>query len=572
MKMTLFSTLKSYRGWIVLLVALAILSNGLNLLMPQIIREGINDYGQSALDLQDIILKFSAAALLIFIFTYVQSIVQTYASEKVAKDLRNQLSDKISLQSYLYVQDVTSSKLLTNLTSDVDAVKLFVSQAIVSIVSSIFLIAGSSILLLLINWKLALATLGIIPIIGGTFFIVLSKVRLLFKRSQEVIDWLNKVINESILGSGIIRVLNSQYLEYLKFLEANSDAKAIGMQILKLFATMIPIITFVANMATVIILILGGHFVIGGTMTLGDFAAFNSYLAILIFPILIIGFMSNVMARATASYQRIAEVLTTQEVEEKGKRVADLKGEIEFKNVSVVYGEKSALKEVSIKIKPGTRTAILGPTAAGKSQLLHLLIGLIRPNSGHIEFDGKPMNDYDKKSLHEQMGFVFQDSVLFNMTLRENIAFSSTVKDKDLEKAMETAELLDFIETLPNGLNTIVSERGTSLSGGQKQRIMLARALALNPKILILDDFTARVDAKTERKILKNIEKNYPNLTLISVTQKIAAVEDFDQIILLMEGEVLSQGTHHHLMKTSAEYVQIAQSQRSTHTYELRTK
>lgn len=570
--MTLFSTLKSYRGWIVLLVALAILSNGLNLLMPQIIREGINDYGQSALDLQDIILKFSAAALLIFIFTYVQSIVQTYASEKVAKDLRNQLSDKISLQSYLYVQDVTSSKLLTNLTSDVDAVKLFVSQAIVSIVSSIFLIAGSSILLLLINWKLALATLGIIPIIGGTFFIVLSKVRLLFKRSQEVIDWLNKVINESILGSGIIRVLNSQYLEYLKFLEANSDAKAIGMQILKLFATMIPIITFVANMATVIILILGGHFVIGGTMTLGDFAAFNSYLAILIFPILIIGFMSNVMARATASYQRIAEVLTTQEVEEKGKRVADLKGEIEFKNVSVVYGEKSALKEVSIKIKPGTRTAILGPTAAGKSQLLHLLIGLIRPNSGHIEFDGKPMNDYDKKSLHEQMGFVFQDSVLFNMTLRENIAFSSTVKDKDLEKAMETAELLDFIETLPNGLNTIVSERGTSLSGGQKQRIMLARALALNPKILILDDFTARVDAKTERKILKNIEKNYPNLTLISVTQKIAAVEDFDQIILLMEGEVLSQGTHHHLMKTSAEYVQIAQSQRSTHTYELRTK
>jgi ATP-binding cassette subfamily B protein len=572
MKMNLYSTLKPYRGWITLLVLLAVLSNGLNLLMPQIIREGINDYSQSTLNLQSIIYKFSAAAFLIFVFTYVQSIVQTYASERVAKDLRKQLSNKISLQSYLYVQDVTSSKLLTNLTSDVDAVKLFVSQAIVSIVSSIFLIAGSSILLLLINWKLALATLGIIPIIGGTFFIVLSKVRVLFKRSQEVIDWLNKVINESILGSGIIRVLNSQYLEYLKFLEANTDAKNIGMQILKLFAAMIPIITFVANMATVVILVLGGHFVIGGTMTLGDFAAFNSYLAILIFPILIIGFMSNVMARATASYQRIAEVLTTNELEEKGKRTADLKGEIELKKVSVLYGEKSALKEVSIKIKPGTRTAILGPTAAGKSQLLHLLIGLIRPGSGLIEFDGKPMDDYDKKSLHEQMGFVFQDSVLFNMTLRENIAFSSTVKDKDLAKAIETAELLDFIETLPEGLNTMVSERGTSLSGGQKQRIMLARALALNPRILILDDFTARVDAKTERKILKNIEKNYPNLTLISVTQKIAAVESFDQIILLMEGEVLSQGTHHHLMKTSAEYVQIAQSQRSTHTYELRTK
>jgi len=570
MKANLFSILKPYRTWILLLVVFAMLSNGLNLLIPQIIRGGIDAYSKSSLDMQSIVIEFSVAALLIFVFTVVQSILQTYASERVAKDLRAQLSAKISMQSYLYVQKVTSSKLLTNLTSDVDGVKLFVSQAIVSFVSSIFLIVGSSILLMMINWRLALATLAIIPIIGGTFFYVLSKVRVLFKRSQEVIDWLNKVINESILGSALIRILNSQQSETLKFLEANTDAKNIGLQILKLFATMIPLVTFVANMATVIILVLGGHFVIGGTMSLGDFAAFNSYLAIFIFPIFILGFISNVISRASASYERIAEVLTSEEHEEKGKIVADLKGNIELKKVSIFYGEKSALKDVSFVIKPGTRTAIIGPTAAGKSQLLHLLIGLIRPSSGEIDFDGKPMDDYEKKSLHEQMGFVFQDSVLFNMSVKENIAFSSTVKDKDLEKAIETAELQDFIETLPQKLSTIVSERGTSLSGGQKQRIMLARALALNPKILILDDFTARVDTKTERKILKNIAQNYPDLTLISVTQKIGAVEDFDQIILLMEGELLAQGTHQHLMETSAEYVQIEQSQQSTNTYELR--
>ncbi len=167
------------------------------------------------------------------------------------------------------------------------------------------------------------------------------------------------------------------------------------------------------------------------------------------------------------------------------------------------------------------------------------------------------------------MGFVFQDSILFNLTLRENIAFSKTVRDADLEKAIATAELKEFVDSLPQKLDTVVSERGTSLSGGQKQRIMLARALALNPKVLLLDDFTARVDTQTERKILENVHRNYPAITLISVTQKIASVEDYDQIVLLMEGEVLATGTHKQLMETSPEYVQIYDSQRSTSHYEL---
>jgi ATP-binding cassette subfamily B protein len=171
--------------------------------------------------------------------------------------------------------------------------------------------------------------------------------------------------------------------------------------------------------------------------------------------------------------------------------------------------------------------------------------------------------------LHLQVGFVFQDSIIFNLTLRENIAFSKTVKDEDLEKAIRTAELKDFVDSLPEKLDTVVSERGTSLSGGQKQRIMLARALALSPKILLLDDFTARVDSTTERKILENVHRNYPGITLLSVTQKIASVEDYDQIILLMEGEVLAAGTHAQLMGTSPEYVQIYDSQRSTSHYEL---
>jgi ATP-binding cassette subfamily B protein len=227
------------------------------------------------------------------------------------------------------------------------------------------------------------------------------------------------------------------------------------------------------------------------------------------------------------------------------------------------------LRNVSLAAQAGTRTAIIGPTAAGKTQLLYLLIGLLPPTTGSVTYDGELIDAYDKEALHRQVGLVFQDSVMFNLTLRENIAFSTTIHEDDIEMAIATAELTDFLGTLPQGLETVVSERGTSLSGGQKQRVMLARALALNPKVLLLDDFTARVDPTTERTILKNVRDNYPEITLISVTQKIASVMDYDQIILLMEGEVLATGPHQQLMEVSPEYVQLFDSQRSTSHYEV---
>jgi ATP-binding cassette subfamily B protein len=514
-------------------------------------------------------LQFVLVGLLVFVFAYAQSGVQTWTAERVAKDLRTRLAAKISVQSFAWVEQLTPAKLLTNLTSDVDSVKLFVSQAIASIISSLFLIVGASVLLLSINWRLGLAILGVVPFISITFQLVLRKVRTLFKKSQEAIDWLNRVINESILGASLIRLLNTQQIECQKFLEANTESREIGLSILRLFASLIPAITLATNVATVIILMLGGHYVIAGSMSLGDFTAFNSYLAILIFPIILIGFMSNVIAQASASYLRINAVLSTPEEEHGGRIVADLRGDVGMDNVSLAFGEKMVLKNVSFAVPAGTKTAIIGPTAAGKTQLLYLLIGLLKPASGVVTYDGEPIDAYDKEALHRRVGFVFQDSVIFNLSLRQNIAFSTSVEEQDLGKAISTAELDDFVAALPQGLDTVVSERGTSLSGGQKQRVMLARALALNPQVLLLDDFTARVDATTERAILENVRKNYPGITLISVTQKIASVVDYDQIILLMEGEVLGAGTHRRLMETSPEYVQLYDSQRSTSAYEV---
>jgi ATP-binding cassette subfamily B protein len=326
------------------------------------------------------------------------------------------------------------------------------------------------------------------------------------------------------------------------------------MSILRLFALLIPVIVFTSNMARLAVLAIGGHYAISGSMTLGEFAAFSSYISILIFPILIIGFMSNVIARASASYTRIYATLHAEDTVDNGTVDRALDGNIELKDVSVYYGEKAALKDVSFTVKAGT---------AGKSQLLYLLTTLIKPDKGFISYDETPIENYRQETLLSQIGLAFQDSIIFNMSLRENIAFNSRVTEEALKKAVQTAELDDFVATLSTGLDTIVSERGNSLSGGQKQRIMLARALAIEPKILLLDDFTARVDNQTEQKILENVARNYPDITLVSITQKISSAKDFEQIILLMEGELIAKGTHDELMKSCPEYVQIYDSQQS---------
>lgn len=551
------------------MAALTVAGNALNLAVPKIIAHAIDAYAAPGFSRSTVFAALLLVAIGIFVFAYLQTVAQVFASERIARDLRTKLVATISRQDHAFIQVSTPARLLTNLTSDVDAIKLFVSQALPSVVSSVFLIVGAGILLLAIDWRLGLAVLAVLPIIGGTFAYVMRTVRRLFLKAQAAIDWLNKVINESILGSSLIRLLNSQQYESQKFLAANTDARDISLSILNLFASLIPVIIFSTNIATLMILVLGGRFVIAGAMSLGDFTAFNSYLAILVFPVIVIGFMSNVMAQATASFQRLSGVLNAPERADTGTVTSVLAGGVTIDHVTVRYAGRPILKDVSIRAAAGTRTAVIGPTAAGKTQLLYLLTGLVTPASGVVAYDGVPLDQYHKAALHRQVGFVFQDSVLFNLTLRENIAFSADVADSALRKAIQTAELHEFIASLPQQLDTVVSERGTSLSGGQKQRVMLARALALNPRVLLLDDFTARVDTTTERAILENIRRNYPDVTLISVTQKIGSVEEYDQIILLMEGEVLASGTHRHLLETSPEYVQIHDSQRSTSHYEF---
>ena len=568
-KVGLFGILAPYKAEVALLVVIALGASSINLIIPKIIASSIDAFSANKFDASKVITQFLLAASGIFIFTLLQGVLQAFTAERVARDLREKIVYKLSLQSFSFINKANPSKLLTNLTSDMSSVKSFVSQAFVAIISSLFIIVGVAVLMIMINWKLALAVLGIVPIIATAFYIVFRKARVIFKKSRKVIDALNKIINESILGAALIRVLNSQQPENQKFLEKNLESRNLGLSIVRLFSVLVPSIMFISNLAVVLILALGGHYVVLGTLTIGNFAAFNSYVVMLIFPVMMIGFMSNVIASATASNDRIQDVLSTPRPRETGTIKTEIEGNILLENVSLSYEDKPILKNVSFAVKAGSKTAIIGPTAAGKSQLFYLLTNLITADSGTIKVDGISIEKFSSETFYKDVGLVFQDSVIFNLSLKENIGFSDSVTDESLQKAIETAELTNYIETLPDKLETLVSERGSNLSGGQKQRIMLARALTLNPRILLLDDFTARVDQKTEDKILFNIQNNYPDLTLISITQKIDPIKDFDQILLLMGGEIIASGHHKELMKSCPEYIQIYKSQQSTEQYEL---
>jgi len=334
---------------------------------------------------------------------------------------------------------------------------------------------------------------------------------------------------------------------------------------------MIPTITFIANGATVILIVFGGHLVMTQAMTLGQLSAFMNYVMLFIFPIISLGFLSNFAMQAGASYTRIQGILQAPAPLPTGGLRQRPKGTIEVRDLCLERGGRRILHAMSFVIPAGSRVAIVGPTAAGKTQLMQILCGLTAPTSGEALFDGHPLSSYDPAFLAQHVGVVFQDSVIFQASFAENIGFQSDVHEGAMRKALETAELTQFVDSLPEGLDTMISERGSSLSGGQKQRLMLARALVQDPSILLLDDFTARVDGPTQQRIVQHLAKNYPKATCINITQNIASITTYDQILLVMEGELLGIGTHESLLTSCVEYAQMYTSQHSTNHYELYT-
>jgi ATP-binding cassette subfamily B protein len=564
-----FTFLKPYIGWTILLTICIFLSNGANLLIPRILGSSIDSFSKNGANYsitKDLWL-LGGITFGVLILTLLQTIISVYISERVAKDLRADLIQKILSQPISFVNKRQSSDLFTNITSDTEQVKDIISQGFASIFSAIIILIGSVVLLFSINVRLAFIAIVTLPLIIAVFAFIFKNISSLFRAAQEILGNINKVINESVLGAMLIRVLDAQSYENTKFEEVNIRGRDIGFNITNLFASLIPAINLVSNFAIVSIIWFGGRQVMVANLTLGEFSAFISYFNLLITPIFILGFVSSFISRGLVSLSRIQEVLQAPEEEFMDESTLirqEVKGTIVFDKVCYEIDGKSLLKDVSFAINPQTKNAIIGPTGSGKSLILSLLTGLIQPTKGQILIDDIPLNQWDPKYIFKTMGLVFQESILFNSSLIDNIVFNQTIPEIELQKALNTANVSEIIQTLPNGLDTQISERGTNLSGGQKQRIMLARALVRNPKMLLLDDFTARVDMKTEKEIISSLFANYPDITLISITQKIEPIQDYDQIIVIMEGELLATGIHTELLKSSIEYTQIWQSQQTT--------
>jgi ATP-binding cassette, subfamily B, bacterial len=561
----IISFLSPYKKWIFGLFIISFISSLGNLLEPRLTGQALDLYKQNNLASGEIILiQIVSIAVVIFVITIIQGFTVSRLSEKVASDIRIKMTRKLAKQSNQFIGQQTTGKILSNFTSDVKTLSDLVSQGVTTTFSAVLLLVGSVISLINLNWYLALWVLSIIPLIVLVFSFIFKTIGKLFKASQTNLDKINRIINESIVAAGLIRVLNSQKSEINKFNSASQVSKELNLKIAYSFAALIPIVNFLSNMATLAIVWFGSNLVVQQELSIGQLSAFISYISLLITPIFLLSFISSTASRAVVSLKRINEITNSETDYSTGEYSGKIKGEVKFKNVNLEIKNKLVLKDINLDFKPKQRIAILGPTGSGKTQLMYLLTALQKSTSGQILIDGKDISEWSPNSLYSQMGLVFQDSLIFSASLLENITLKGNLSDAELDKIISTAQLQDLVASLTDGLKTIISERGSNLSGGQKQRLMLARALAINPKILLLDDFTARVDLATEQTIQKALQTNYPDLTLINITQKIEPVINYDQIILIMEGEIIANGKHEKLLKNSLEYKQIWDSQQST--------
>lgn len=555
--------LGQYRWYVIFVTILGLAANVLGLYVPSIGARIIDS--NIAASQTAALWQLGYVALATFIITVIQIYISTFFSEKVAFDIRRNIIETLSRQTFSYITSSTPGRLLTVVTSDVDAVKGVVSQGLVTLFGAIVTLIGAAIFLLTINVRLALYTLIVIPLLIISFALIFRTLATLFRKGQENIERINALINQSIVGASLVRVLNAASFEIASFEKANAMSREIGLAIVKHISALIPLITLLSNVAIMIIIWFGGNQVIAGTLSLGQLSAFIGYSSSFVWPLFVLSFVGTMISRGGVSLERINDVLKAPVDTTDGDYEGDIKGDIEFRNVSLCYGDmktgKHVLKNISFSIRAGTKNAIVGPTAAGKTQLFYIMAGLVEPSKGEVLVDGRPLKAYKKNVLLSKIGLVFQDSIIFNASLRDNIALADHTTEDYIEKAIHAAELDELVKNLPDGLHTMVSERGNSLSGGQKQRLMLARALALNPRILLLDDFTARVDQMTEASILGNVAKDYADATLISITQKIEPVKNYEQIIVLMEGELVATGTHEQLIDSSFEYQQIYESQ-----------
>jgi ABC-type multidrug transport system fused ATPase/permease subunit len=482
--------------------------------------------------------------------------VNRWIGANVIYNLRNDLFRTIQMMSFEWLDKNKTGELISRSTSDVNLLKEFLGNNFQYFIRQCVTFFFSFVILFLINIQLAFFVLIISPALFYVLLMFRRKLRPVFKQSREKYADLTHVIQESVQGIKVIKSFGRESYELGKFSNENDSYFKKSLGIIRLQAIFDPIIYLIDNIAFLIVLLLGGILVLNANMTFGDLFAFVMVLNFSVEPLYYISRFLGNLPQISETCDRVVSILNSEVnvVENKNaKEMPPIKGEIEFRNVSFKYGNEAEhyiLKNINFKISPGENIAILGPTGSGKSTLVKLIPRFYDTSEGEIYIDGINIKDVSFKSLRKQIGYVSQDRILFSRTIKENIAFGKKDIDlEDIKKAAIASDIHQFIEEeLNDKYHTEVSERGTSLSGGQKQRISIARALAVKPKILILDDATSSVDVDTEYKIQRHFHEVFKNSTTFLITQRLSSIRNADRIIVLENGEIAQIGTHDELM------------------------
>lgn len=491
--------------------------------------------------------------------TYGQNYTMAYIGQRVIIDIREAVFRHLQRLDQAYFDRRKTGLIMSNLTNDVGALQTAIVDNLISFITEAVTLVGSLVFMFWIDWKLSLLTFIIVPVVLGITNIFGKKLRLAGHDVQGRIADITSLLQEVISGIRVVRSFAREAFELKRFEGENIRNFKAVMKATKLTALLGPMVEFSAAIAVVIILWYGGYSVVNGVITAGALIAFLIYAINLSNPVKRLTQVYSNIQKAMAAGDRIIEILETKpEVVEKAdaKELPALEGRVEFKHVDFSYdGEKLALKDVNLLVKPGHTVAIVGPSGAGKTTVANLLPRFYDVTAGELLIDGMNVKDVTMKSLREQIGLVPQDTMLFNATVKDNILYGRLdASDEEVYAAAKAANALEFIEKLPEGMDTVVGERGNSLSGGQRQRIAIARAILKDPKILILDEATSALDTESEKLVQEALERLMRDRTAIVIAHRLSTIKNADHIVVLKQGMVEEAGTHEELLEKNGLY------------------